>query len=223
MEQQLLNQLKQINIRNQERKEKQNLRLLKSRYGSCKYYADSYESQILNPEQIQEIIQKQNDKIQLKDTVISQCKLELQNLHDALFLKYDEVHQFKDFIILKLYEELVTIQAQCSQLSLVQSEYTQTTVVTQQIITHHSYNEDQKKEALARLIRDGNLSYKQQLKLNDKLPSIRTLMKFRKQIENSKLSSQNEQVINLTLKNQENQNFIPVEPRQDPGLQRQDD
>ncbi|CAL5991300.1 Hypothetical_protein [Hexamita inflata] len=192
-------QLQKMRISQQIQREKKELTLQRRLYGIQKHCADNYNSQILSPDQIQELAQKQNQEIQQKDQIISQCKQELINLL-SVFSKSQREEYYQ---ICKLEDQSLLTGLEYHKFS--HSQYTQTTMVSQQIITHHNYNEDQKKEALVRLIRDGNVSYKQQLKMNDKLPSIRTLLKFRKQIENSKLGSQNEQLNSSTSNHHENQ------------------
>ncbi|CAL6012391.1 Hypothetical_protein [Hexamita inflata] len=210
-------QLQKMRISQQIQREKKELTSQRRLYGIQKHCADNYQQQILSPDQIQELAQKQNEEIQQKDQIISQYKQELINLL-SVFSKSQREEYYQ---ICKLEDQGLLTGLEYHKFS--HNQFTQTTVVLQQIITHHNYNEDQKKEALARLIRDGNVSYKQQLKMNNKLPSIRTLLRFRIQIENSILSSQNKQVNNSTLNDKDNSNIIQVEQRQDHGLQRHDD
>ncbi|CAL6012393.1 Hypothetical_protein [Hexamita inflata] len=189
--------------KNEEKNSSKQLILLKQQYGYQKHRADDYQSQILNPYQIKELIHMQDNEIQQRDILIAQYQQELNILHYELLFKYREEQYFNDFLIMKQYDQLarlkISIMNQLLKLSQSKSENIQ---ASQQelntIISPKSYyntikfTEDQKMVALALLIRDGHSSYKQQLKMNDQLPSIRTLQYFRRQYENSKYSNQNE-------------------------------
>ncbi|CAL5991242.1 Hypothetical_protein [Hexamita inflata] len=177
----------------QENKINYNISKLKSQYNLQKGIIYKLESQILNPDQVQELKRSQDFEIQQKDEIISQCKSELIQLHNTMF-QYKEYSLEKSDMLLKQQEELILFQTLREQYLnvLTNSQHTQTIpkVDKPNKIIVQRYTEDQKTEGLLRLIRDGPLLYKKQQNMNNYLPNIQGLMYFKQQLE-IKISSQN--------------------------------
>ncbi|CAL5991266.1 Hypothetical_protein [Hexamita inflata] len=169
----------------QENKINYNFSKLKSQYNLQKGIINKLESQILNSDQVQELIRRQDFEIQQKDEIISQCKSELIQLHNTMF-QYKEYSQVKSEMLSQQQEELILFQALREQYLHVQtnSQYTQTIPIDKQnTIIVQRYTEDQKTEGLLRLIRDGQQLYKKLQNFNKYLPNIQALTQYKKQLE----------------------------------------